>query len=157
MKYQRLSLEELSTLEKQFIQFLAVNSVTGADWEKIKKNNPTRTNHLIDEFSDVVFGSVIERTNYLVHTQKQEILSFYCQMDEIEIVGLSVEVDFDFTKFEKLSDAIEALPENAKLNTFSLIKKMTLPRDQEIFQLMKTGCQIADELIFLQLKKLLKA
>ena len=37
MKFERLSNNELRSLEKEFIQFLVVNGIVAADWEKSKK------------------------------------------------------------------------------------------------------------------------
>ena len=40
MKYERISIDELEKLEKEFIDFLVVNGISPIDWVSIKENKP---------------------------------------------------------------------------------------------------------------------
>jgi hypothetical protein len=156
MKYRKLTLDELKTLETQFVQFLVVNSITGKDWEKIKSTNPTRTEQLLDEFSDVVLGSVIEKAKHLVAVEPKQLLFFEIQETGYNILGLSVSIEMDFTQFPTLQNAIEAISDDARLETFFLQKKYTKAKDQEVFDLIESGCRISDEKTYTEVKMLIK-
>ena len=56
MKYRRLDQNELKTLEKDFIEFLASQSITADEWENMRKEQQLG---LIDIFSDLVFEKVL--------------------------------------------------------------------------------------------------
>lgn len=150
MRYRRLTLEEFQTLKTQFIQYLSVNSITGLDWEKIIKNNPKKMNDMLDEFSDVVMASVVERAKYLVQTGKNNVMIFDCNTEHIDIVGISTEVEANFNQYEFLGEAIKALPDDARIQTFFHTKTYMKSRDTEIFELLESGCQITDEATFQQ-------
>ncbi len=154
MRYRRLKIQEFEALEAQFIQFLAVNSVTGSDWEKIKLQNPQRMNDLLDQFSDVVLSSVIDKVKYLVQIGKNSLMIFNCHTEYLEIVGINTDIEAKFDQYKRLADALEALPNNVKLQTFSHTKTYLKSRDMEIFELLESGCQITDEAIFNQISAL---
>ena len=40
VKYRALTHEELESMEKEFIDFLVLNGITGEDWEKLKNEKP---------------------------------------------------------------------------------------------------------------------
>ena len=157
MLYRRLTIYEFEALEAQFIQFLAVNSVTGSDWEKIKLQNPKRMNNLLDQFSDVVLGSVIDRVKYLVQIGKNSLMVFNCNIEHFEIVGITTDTEANFDQYEKLPDALNALPNNVKIQAFSHMKTYLKSRDIEIFELLEGGCQITEEAVFNQISALKEA
>ena len=154
MRYRRLTVEEFQTLKTQFIQFLAVNSITAPDWEKILHHNPKKMNDVFDEFSDVVMSSVIERAKYLVQVGKNNVMIFNCNTEHIDIVGISTEVEANFDQYELLGEAIKALPDDARVQTFFHTKTYLKSRDMEIFELLESGCQITDEATFQQVSGL---
>ena len=154
MLYRRLTIQEFEALEAQFIQFLSVNSVTGADWEKMKLQNPNRMNRLLDQFSDVVLGSVIDRVKYLVQIGKNALMVFNCNIEHIDIVGITTDTEANFDQYKKLEEALNALPNNVKIQAFSHIKTYLKSRDVEIFELLESGCQITEEAIFNQVSAL---
>ncbi|MEL6358417.1 MAG: DUF6495 family protein, partial [Bacteroidota bacterium] len=90
-KYRSLSLEELQEVEPQFIRFLAANGIPGLEWERIKKEESTRANQLIQEFSQVVFGSTLERVEYLVERKSDDLRTYACGSDLIRMNGLRIE------------------------------------------------------------------
>ena len=65
MDFRRLTNNELEELKTEFVRFLVSNTVTGDDWEKIKKENPERAEGLIEIFSDIVFKKIISKVEYL--------------------------------------------------------------------------------------------
>jgi Family of unknown function (DUF6495) len=154
MQFRKLTLAELHTLEAQFIQFLAVNTVTAKDWENIKREKPDRANALIEEFSDVVFGSVTENAKYLVHADKQAVLVFYFGEDKVIIYGLTTDENIDFAQQKNIRSAIAALSDKAILHTFTQVKPFSKKRAQEIFDVLESGAKIAEEQLFLEVQQL---
>ena len=100
MRYRRLTNDELKELEKEFVRFLASNTVTGEDWEKIKKEDTEKAEGLIEMFSDIVFEKTISKIEYLEYRSPKDLKIFYCKDDIIEMVGIIVEgnSDIDFSK-----------------------------------------------------------
>jgi hypothetical protein len=41
-KYRLLTLEELKSMEKEFVDFLVLNGIPGEDWVKLKDTDPDR-------------------------------------------------------------------------------------------------------------------
>ena len=55
LKYKRLSTAELTELKKDFIDFLASQSITAPDWQKMISDEPDRCHGVIELFSDIVY------------------------------------------------------------------------------------------------------
>ena len=77
VKYRRLSIEELEELEKEFIQFLAVNGIDAAKWQDLKQNQIEEANEFIDSFSDLVFGKSLEGVQYIEHRTASDYKIFF--------------------------------------------------------------------------------
>jgi Family of unknown function (DUF6495) len=156
MKYRRLTLEEFSTLEMQFVQYLAVNSITSADWVKIKNTQTDRMNQLLDEFSDIVWTSVIEKARFLVAVNQLQILFVECLKDKFVIMGINAIAAVDFRAYSTLQEAIINFPEGEKMEVFTITKKYNKAKDLEIFDLILSGCKISDEATFEEIKILVQ-
>ena len=59
MQYTRLTKEQLEELHPEFINFLATQTITAAEWEDIKTNKPKVAEEEIDIFSDLVWEGVL--------------------------------------------------------------------------------------------------
>jgi len=160
MKYRRLTNDELAELETEFVRFLVSNTVTGDDWEKIKKDNPKKAEGLIEIFSDIVFDKTISKIEYLELKTPKDLKIFHCKKEEIDLVGLKIdgESNLDFT--EETLPAEEMMAKfqmsDAKLKMYSASKKYKGNREQEIFQMMQWGSLISDGKLFNALKYLQK-
>ena len=157
MKYRRLTKEELPKLEKEFINFLSVNGITGPDWEKIKKERPIEANQHIDVFSDMVFEKVLKDVNYLEFRTPNDLKIFHCQEDKIVMMGIFVEgkSSLDFTKQQTHEEMLTALKNsNAQVKLYQAEKTYQKERNTELFDMMENGCLIAKKEIFEMLKKL---
>lgn len=158
MKFRRLTNEELAELEKEFTRFLASNTVTADDWEKIKKETPERAEGLINIFSDIVFEKTISKLEYLEHKTPHDLKIFHCKKEEMELMGLKVEgeSDLDFTKDlapETMMQMLQA--SNAKLQLYTASKGYKEgDREKEIFEMMQQGCLISKGELFNTLKNL---
>ena len=148
MKYRRLSNEELAELEDDFVKFLAANTVTADDWEKIKKEDPDKTEGLINMFSDIVFEQIMTNIELLEHRSKEEITYLRFKQDKIEMIGVKLdgESDIDFTNLEDAQVMIEkAQKAKVGLSVYSADKEMQAEsRNQEIFRYLKSGSMICE-------------
>ena len=148
MKYRRLTTQELQELEAEFIRFLAVQSIPADDWETMKVTNPERVEALIDQFSDVVFEKTLLNIEYLEYKTINDIKTFHCQTEKIVMMGLfvegAVEIDFqeDFSKETLLEIGRNA---DASLKLYTAEKSYKNGRENELFQMLESGCLISKD------------
>jgi len=148
MKYRRLNLDELKSLERDFINFLAANSVTGEDWEKLKNEEPDKAERLIEIFSDMVFDKTLEKIEYLEQKSAKEIRTYHCQADRLIMIGLLIEGEstLDFRQNLPPQQMIQQLSlSGAQLKLFRGEKAYDKDRQQILFQLMEQGALIAKD------------
>lgn len=139
MKYRCLSDEELAELETEFKHFLITNNVYTEEWEQLNKRKDPRVQELIEIFSDIVIEKALTNIKYLEHTTEQDIKVFFCAKNEMVLIGVSsVNKNIDFTK-DVLADFKD------ELNIFKTSKSYTKKREEEVFQLLESGCSIIDE------------
>lgn len=146
MKYRRLRPEELAELESEFIQFLAANTITGEEWEKIKKETPDKAERLIELFSDIVFEKTLSNIQYLEHKSPRDIKTFHCLPDKIVLNGLRIKGDsaLDFTQQTDPHQMLQLLQlSGAGLQLYTAEKKYQDSREQELFRLMESGALIS--------------
>jgi hypothetical protein len=154
MKYKRLSTKELQALEKEFIHFLASAQITGADWEKMKKEELKKVNELIDVFSDVVYDKVLRKIKFLEYRDVKTLNIFKCEADKIMLVGLRVKENssLDLTA----SDILNQWNENNahSVNIIKTEKEYIKKRETELFEMLQSGCLITDDSLFNLLNKM---
>lgn len=124
MKYTRLSKDELMELEKEFVDFLVVNGITAEDWVAIKENEPLNADEIINQFSDVVWESILRSTTHL--NKVEETTAYYFKCDKAEI-GLK--------KVVKGGETTEL---------YTATKQYTKLREVEMFEMIQNGCTISD-------------
>lgn len=135
-KYRRLSIEEIKSLEKEFIDFLVVNGIPADDWEKIKTNQPEKADGIIDSFSDVVFEKILRQNKYLVRHSQEEMATVSCLSDRFHMIAIRYK---DGTK-----TAVE--------DVYTSQKKYKLDRETEIWQLLeKQGFELSEGKEYLSL------
>ena len=76
MPFRLLTLEELKPLESEMISFLALNGISGSDWEKMKTEHPTQVNDYIQQFSDFVWMKILTKQQF-VNVQTDGTSYFY--------------------------------------------------------------------------------
>jgi hypothetical protein len=147
-KYKRLTTDELQTLEKEFINFLASAQITGADWEKMKKAEPEKVEELIVVFSDVVYDNVLSKIKFLEYREPKTLNIFNCTNDKIILVGLRVNEHspLDLTA----SDIFSQWTDNktSAVNIIKTEKNYVKERGLEVFELLQSGCLITDDKLF---------
>ncbi len=147
MTFRRLNSDELTALEKPFIKFLVANTITGADWEKMKTQEPERASKMVDIFSNFIFEERLKKVEYIQHQEPKELRLFKCTADKMLLIGLKVDansnIDFTLeTDFAKMGADTEGS------HIYRAEKKYTRGREREIFELMENGCRIAEGDLF---------
>lgn len=139
MKYRCLSDDELKELETEFKQFLIANHVYTEEWEELNKKKDKRVQELVEIFSDIVFEKALTNIKYLEHVTKKDIKAFFCNNKEMVLIGItSNNSKLDFRE-NALSDY------DGDLDIFKTKKPYTKTRQEEVFQLLESGCSIIDE------------
>jgi hypothetical protein len=124
MKYTRIPREELSKLEDEFVNFLVVNGITADDWVAIKENEPVNADEMINQFSDVVWESILRSTKFLTKVEKESAYYFKCDADEIHL--------------------IRVLKIGSKAEQHIATKKYAKTRELELFEMIQNDCKIND-------------
>ncbi|MEJ1223575.1 DUF6495 family protein [Sediminicola sp. 1XM1-17] len=138
MKYTRLTKQQLEELHKEFINFLATQSITAEEWEDIKTNKPEVAEDEVDVFSDLVWEGVLTKVEYLENISAQNMHLFQLTEKEMKLISVKVmnpNIDltttegFDWFKKNWQSDFVEyltaskAYTDDKNLDKFSLIKQ----------------------------------
>lgn len=152
MKYKRLSNEELQELEAEFVNFLASNQVTAPEWLDLKATHQERVEELISIFSDMVFENVLKKIKYLEHVTRQDWMVFHCKEEGLHMIGiqLSDESGLDLTDPDFFSQWDQA-PDSVGITMYSKEQAYSEEREKVIFQLLESGCTIAEEKLFTML------
>lgn len=142
MKYERLTQEQLKEMHKEFINFLASQSITQDEWEDIKRNKPQVAEDEIDVFSDLVWEGVLNNVNYLEHFSPQQLFLFKFTDQFINLIGIKIDnnaVDINTKQgFQWLRDNL--LNDNVQIYTSA--KPLSDDRNKDIFALIKQGAHI---------------
>lgn len=147
-KYRLLTNEELLEMEKEFVEFLILNSIVATEWVKIKKDDPVKAEQIIHLFSDVVFEKIMRKTQFLESQEASELKALHCLKDKFILLGL------DATKAEGanlldreyLKKAMENPPPN--LNVYTTEIPYKLSREEEMFNMTEAGFHISDGKLF---------
>jgi hypothetical protein len=147
-KYRLLSIDEFDELEKEFNDFLGLNTITDDDWATLKKNQPEKADRIIELFSDVVFESIMRKTMFLEWRGKKELKILQCLEDRFVVVGLDAsrihKANLLDSKF--LLESVKNPPSELKVFTNEI--KYGKPREEEIFKMTEIGYSITNEKLF---------
>ena len=155
MKYTRLSKEQFEELHKEFINFLATQSITAEEWVDIKKNKPEAAEQELDVFSDLVWYGVLKNVEYLEHISPQQIHLFKCKEKQMHLIALKLKEDkvnfttkegFEWLRNNLLSDDVEFYNAN---------KAYSDDKYMDIFKLIQQGANITKGDLFKYFEKLI--
>jgi hypothetical protein len=124
MKYTRIPTDELEKLEEEFVNFLVMNGIIADDWVAIKENEPLNADEIINQFSEVVWESILRGTKYLNKVEEESAYYFKCDSDTIYLIKV---------------DKTEAAAEQ-----FSTSKEYNKTRELELFEMLQSGCTISE-------------
>ncbi len=146
MKYKRLTDKELEVLKDKFVDFLVLNGITADDWVKLKDSDRQNASKMIDSFSDVMYEGWLRSIDYLEIVLPKEVMCFYCQPDQIVLVGLSTDTDgIDFTTMTDFSRVRDL---GNTIDVYTKTKGYTKPRELEIFGMMENGAKSSNKELF---------
>ena len=147
-KYRALSIEELESLEKEFVDFLVLNGIMHDDWIKMKKEDPSAALKMTELFSDVVWESILRKAKFLDFRSEHSIKCFQCLEDKIVLVGVdSTTTDMSSPSFISLET--KDYPDDVVAYTTE--KKYNKVRELELFEMLNWGCEISEGILFKQL------
>lgn len=156
MKYRRLTDNELANFEKDFITFLSANTVTGEDWEKVKKETPEKAEELINIFSDIVFDTILPKAQYFIQITPKLLQLYYMGKAMGKVILLQIKDDsaLEFT-FDKLGEQINYGIESDEIDILTGNKKFVSGRPKEVTELIQSGASVTNEELFMEMAKLI--
>lgn len=142
MKYTRLTKEQFEELHQEFINFLAAQSITAAEWDDIKKNKPQVAEEELDVFSDLIWEGVLDKVAYLEHFSPNQMFLFNITQVEINLIAIKVENEaIDITSRAGYQWLQKNLMDDS-VNLYTSSKALTDDRNKDIFALIQQGAVI---------------
>ena len=155
MKYRRLTKEQFEELHKEFINFLATQSITAEEWSKLKLEKPELASSEMDVFSDLVWEGVLSKVKYLENISRKHMYLFQVSNNSISLIGVKINIDLiDLTTkegFSWLRDNI--MSENVEI--FNSKKKFSKDMKLNVFKLIEQGSTITKGELFNYFNKLI--
>ncbi len=147
-KYRSLTYEELESMEKEFVDFLVLNGITGSDWEKLKTDNPDIAEGICEAFSNVVFTKILKQCRYIESHTPKYLVAVFCDENEMHLQGLEApsESSIDFTnpgEFEKLK-----IDSPSGIQRIKSKKEYSSDREMEIWNMLNSGFFISDQKLY---------
>lgn len=148
MKYTRLTKEQFEELKQEFINFLATQSITAEEWEKIKKEKPEVAEEELDVFSDLIWEGVLGKVSYLEHFSPNQMFLFHITQVEINLIAIKIENEaIDITTREGYQWLQKNLMDDS-VNLYTSSKVISDDRNKDIFALIKQGATITQGDLF---------
>ena len=142
MKYARLTKEQCEEMHQEFINFLATQSITADEWDKIKKEKPQVAEEEMDVFSDLIWEGVLNKVEYLEHFSPNQIFLFQITEVTINLIAVKIENEaIDITTREGYQWLQTNLMDET-VNIYTSTKAMSDDRNKDIFALIKQGANI---------------
>ncbi len=142
MKYARLTKEQLEELHKEFINFLATQSITADEWATIKEKQPHVAEEEIDVFSDLVWEGVLTKAQYLEHISPNQMHLFFLGEEKMALIAVKINKEgIDITTSEGYNWLKENLG-NDDVVFMSASKEYSEDRNADKFKLIKEGAVI---------------
>ena len=154
-KYTRLTKEQFEELHREFINFLASQTITSKEWTKLKKDNPEAAEQELDIFSDLIWEGVLNKTEYLEKIDPQHLNLFKLGDSEmvllvIKILDDSIDVTtrsgFDWLKMNLTTDKVEM---------FKASKKYSEDKNLDKFKLIEQGVIISEGVFYNMIHKII--
>ncbi|MEO2064067.1 MAG: DUF6495 family protein [Christiangramia sp.] len=142
MKYSRLTKEQFDEMHQEFINFLATQSITAEEWQKIKTEKPEVAEQELDIFSDLIWEGVLNKVEYLEHISEKQLFLFHISEATINLIAIKVEVEgIDITTQNGYGWLQQNLMDD-QVNIYTSTKALTEDRNKDIFALIQQGANI---------------
>ena len=157
MRYKRLAKEQLEELHQEFINFLATQSITGDEWEGIKKDKPEVAEAEIDVFSDLVWEGVLKKVENLEHFSKDQIHLFYLTKEKMHLIAIKVKKDDVDLLTEEGYKWLQGNLLDDQVSFFNATKEYSEDKNLDKFKLIEQGAQITKGDLYGYFSKLLES
>ncbi|HET8838932.1 MAG TPA: DUF6495 family protein [Flavobacteriaceae bacterium] len=142
MKYARLTKEQFEELQPEFTNFLATQSITEEEWEKIKQEKPDVAEDELDLFSDLIWEGVLNKVEFLEHFSKQQLFLFHITEFEMNLIGIKIQNEaINILTKEGYRWLRDNLMDEA-VTVYTSQKPITEDRNKDIFALIQQGANI---------------
>lgn len=142
MKYARLTKEQFEELHKEFINFLATQSITAQEWAELKSEKPEVAEEELDIFSDLVWEGVLNKVKFLEHISPQQLMLFRISETHLDLIAIKIEnPQVDITTgygYKWLQQNIQ----DDSVNLYTSTKAIKDDRNKDIFVLIQQGASI---------------
>jgi|SRR5690554_1117070 len=140
MKYARLPLSDLKDLEKEFVDFLAVNGIAAEEWQRLKAEEKDTVEGIIDQFSDVIWEGVLRKTEIVEHRRK-DVLTL-CKVVESELSTFVVKTKDESIDLTQANEVEKALSNLDDYEVNMRVDKITKATTEQLFELLQIGFYI---------------
>lgn len=155
MKYARLTKEQFEELHKEFINFLATQSITAQEWAELKSTKPEVVEQELDIFSDLVWEGVLNNVKFLEHISPQQLMLFRISQTHIDLIAIKIEnPGVDITNeygYKWLQQNIH----DDSVVLFTSTKALKDDRNKDVFVLIQQGASITKGELFTYFSDLL--
>ena len=142
MKYRQLTKEQFESLHKEFAQFLATQKIDADAWNKMKSQNSALVEDELNLFSDLVWDNVLNKVEYLEHFSETSVNLFKCEKEAVYRIVVTIDKEIDLFSEEGYKWLLEN-PKNVAVDYLKGSKAYISEKNQEIFDLIEKGSQIA--------------
>lgn len=156
MKYARLTKEQFEEMHQEFINFLATQSITADEWEKIKNEKPEVVEQEMDVFSDLIWEGVLNKVEYLEHFSANQMYLFHITAATINLIAVKVDSDkINITTPQGYAWLQNNLMDDS-VNLYTSTKAIGDDRNKDIFALIKQGANITKGELYRFFEKVVK-
>lgn len=148
-KYRLLSETELESFEKEFVEYLVINGITADEWERLKQEENSKANQILDLFSDVVMEGALRKIKFLVLYTSESVQAVQCLEDRMILVAVKREVE-DMDLLTKSSFSLEDI-KSGKISIYKGQKIYKDNREEIIFNMTQKGYEVSDGHLFKEL------
>jgi hypothetical protein len=156
MKYTRLTKEQFETLHQEFARFLASQSITADEWEKLKVENPNVAEDELDVFSNLIWEGTLKNVLYLENWSEQQVFLFHFKKNNIHLIAVKISAPSINLLTEEGLHWLEENIGRDEVEIFEAEKKYTLESNLEKFNFIKEGAIITEGGFYNILNQLLK-
>ena len=129
-------------MHQEFINFLATQSITADEWQKIKTDKPDVAEQELDIFSDLIWEGVLNKVEYLEHISSQQMFLFHISEVNINLIAIKIDVEgIDITTQNGYGWLQQNLMDD-NVTIYTSTKALTDDRNKDIFALIKQGANI---------------
>lgn len=148
MRYRRLSTDELTPLQEEFLKYLLVAGINPSEWESLKLKDIDLCNQHIDIFSDLVFDKILNDIQYIDVVSSQSIAAYFFTKEKAYLFAISAkkgeELDFNQNLLKEINFS--------KVDFFKGEKEYVKERNDLIFEIsQKIGAKVSQGELFKQL------